>query len=521
MAEPAADEQAAVLDFLGRSDTYPARPRVKRIDTHSAIVFLAGGDVYKMKRAVKFPFLDYSTLEKRRAACEAEVRINAAFAPEIYLGVAPVTEAGGRLSIGGDGRAVEWLVHMRRFDEDETLDHVTDRGALTPELIAELARLVLASHAVARPGDGAAAFERLGTYVEQNDAAFGDFPDLFLADRAAALGVACRAALEKLRPLLAERGRAGHVRRCHGDLHLRNIVLIDGRPRLFDALEFDDAVATGDVLYDLAFLLMDLCSRDRLAEANLLMNRYFWAAADDALPGVAALPLFIAIRAGIRTKVTAAGLAHLSGEHRATAEAEAKAYFALAEAALVEKPPRLVAIGGLSGTGKSTLATALAPSIGRLPGAVHVRSDVERKTMQGVGELDRLPKDAYRAEQAAAVYARIRERAEIALRAGQSVVLDAVHARPEERAAAEAVAKKIGCGFDGLWLEAPRTVMEARVEHRAGDASDADATVVRQQADYELGEITWHRLDAGGAPEEVLGRAAGALVGRVEEAEGK
>ncbi len=511
MAEATADSQGAVLAFLGRRETYPERPAVLRIDTHSAIVFLAGKDVYKVKRAVRLPFLDYSTLERRRAACEAEVRVNAAFAPEIYLGVVPVTDERGRLMLGGGGRPVEWLVHMRRFDETLTLDHVTDRGELTPKLIAELARLVLASHERAPPGDGAVALERLATYVEQNDAAFGDFPDLFPEDRAAALAIACRAALEKLRPLLLERGRAGHVRRCHGDLHLRNIVLIEGRPKLFDALEFDDAVATGDVLYDLAFLVMDLCSRGRRAEANLLTNRYFWAAADEALAGVAALPLLIAIRAGIRAKVTAANVAHLSGERRATAEAEAKAYFALAEAALAEAPPRLVAIGGLSGTGKSTLAAALAPRLGRLPGAIHVRSDVERKKMLGVGELDRLPPDAYGAEKAAAVYARIRERAELALRAGQSVVLDAVHAKPEERRAAEAVARAVGCELAGLWLEAPRTMMAARVEERSGDASDADASVVRQQADYDLGAITWARLDAGGTPEEVLARALRAL----------
>jgi aminoglycoside phosphotransferase family enzyme/predicted kinase len=508
MAEPAADGQDAVLALLGRRETYPAQPQVTRIDTHSAIVFLAGKDVYKVKRAVRMPFLDYSTLERRRAACEAEVRVNAGFAPEIYLGTLPVTQAeNGELVLGGGGRPVEWLVHMRRFDETLTLDHVTDRGELTPKLIAELARLVLASHERAPPGDGPAALERLATYVEQNDAAFRDFPELFPVPRVDAVGIACRAALARLTPLLLERGRAGHVRRCHGDLHLRNIVLIDGRPRLFDALEFDDAVATGDVLYDLAFLVMDLCSRGRRAEANLLMNRYFWAAAEDALGGVAALPLFIAIRAGIRAKVTAAGLAHLGGDRRGQAEAEAKAYFALAEEALAEAPPRLVVIGGLSGTGKSTLAAALAPGLGRLPGAIHVRSDVERKRMLGFGELDRLPPDAYGAEKAAAVYARIRQRAAIALRAGQSVVLDAVHARAQEREAAEAVAQAAGCGFEGLWLEAPRDVMESRVEHRVGDASDADAAVVRQQADYDVGEISWTRMDAGGTPGEVLERA--------------
>jgi aminoglycoside phosphotransferase family enzyme/predicted kinase len=505
-AEPEISQER-IIAFLSRADAYPDRVEVRRIDTHGAVVFLAGADVFKMKRAVRFPFMDYSTLEKRKAACEAEIRINAAFTPELYLGTVPVTAEGGSLRIGGTGEPVEWLVHLRRFDETQTLDHVTERGGLTPALVADVARLILGSHEKAALGEAEAAFRQQEKYLDQNDAAFRDFPDLFPPERADALTAASRSVLAELRPLLIERGRRGRVRRCHGDLHLRNIVLIEGKPRLFDALEFDESVATGDVLYDLAFLLMDLCCRGRLREANLLMNRYLWEAPDQDLAGIAALPLFTATRGGIRAKVTAAEVAHLAGERRQQAEEEAKAYFALAEQALAPSPTRLLVIGGLSGTGKSTLASALAPAIGRLPGAVQLRSDIERKKALGIGELERLPASAYGLQASGAVYARLRERAAMALRTGQSVVLDAVHARQHEREAAEQVARDVGCELRCLWLDAPRPVMADRVERRTGDASDADRTVVEFQAGLDLGDITWPRLETEGDPDEVREKA--------------
>ena len=187
-----------------------------------------------------------------------------------------------------------------------------------------------------------------------------------------------------MRPVLLKRGEAGFVRRCHGDLHLRNIVLIDGEPTLFDAVEFSDEIASGDVLYDLAFLLMDLEERGLRAAANRLFNRYLAPEPPDALTGLVALPLFLSLRAAIRAKVEAAGAERLEGEGRDAARSLARRYFDRAVQFLSYAPPRLVAIGGLSGVGKSALGGALAPEIGRAPGALWLRSDVERKAMFGV-----------------------------------------------------------------------------------------------------------------------------------------
>ncbi|MHB2169889.1 bifunctional aminoglycoside phosphotransferase/ATP-binding protein [Alsobacter sp. R-9] len=505
------EDQSAVFAFLAEPATHGVP--VTRIDTHGAMVVLAGPVAYKAKRAVRFPFMDYSTLAKRRAACEAEVAVNAAHAPGLYRGVVAVTrEPGGALALGGAGEPVEWAVVMRRFDESMTLDRVAERGGLTPEVVSALASAVAAAHEAAPVREAGPFLDALGRWLQQNRAALAESPELFDPAAAKALGDASDSALERLAPLILARGRAGRVRRCHGDLHLRNLVLIDGVPTPFDAIEFDETVATGDVLYDLAFLLMDLVERGHAAEANVVLNRYLWLSDACDLDGLAALPLYLSVRAVIRAKVLAAGLASLPEAARLAAAGEARRYFSAARAFLAPAPARMVAVGGLSGTGKSTLAAALAPGLGCPPGAIHLRTDIERKRLFGVPHTQRLGADAYTAEASAAVYAVLRDKAARALAAGFAVVADAVHARGEEREAIARVAAAAGVPFQGLWLEAPAPVLLARVESRTGDASDADAAVVRAQADYLTGPADWPRLPAGGEAGSVLA-AARALLG--------
>lgn len=506
------EDQDEILRFLASPNSHEADDPVERIDTHGAIVFLVGTDAYKVKRAVRFPYMDFSSLEKRRAACEREIAINRPGAPDIYLGLVPIVRRDGVLHLGGPGTIVEWAVHMRRFDETRTLDRLAAEGTLTPATIAAVARAVAEAHARAPIRHDADFARALEAIIVENGASLAEQPSLFPPQRTERLTRLSLAACERVAAPLTQRARDGHVRRCHGDLHLRNLVLIEGAPRLFDALEFDEALATTDVLYDLAFLLMDLIERDLRNEANLLLNRYLVESREPAhLAGLAALPLFISVRAAIRAKVTAAGLAHLDEEARKRASAECRRYFSLAEAVLDPGPPRLVAIGGLSGTGKSTLAAALAPLIGRPPGAVHLRSDVVRKQLSGVAETERLPGSAYDAAAAAEVYDRLRRDARAALEAGWTVIVDAVHQRPGERAAVAALAADLGVPFTELWLSAPFDRLVARVEARRGDASDADAAVVAIQAARETGDVAaepgWRTVDTDGTPDEVLARA--------------
>ena len=320
-------DQSEVFAFLGASATHGISEAVKRIDTHGAAVFLAGPDVYKVKRAVKFAFMDFSTLEKRRAACEAEIRANQGDSSYIYLGVVPITRSQGKLHLRGEGEVVEWAVHMRRFDENATLDKLAQRGALTAGLVADLAVVVARAHSRApiRDFDNGAA---LKGYIVENGESLGEMAEIFPVERVRRLTEASHAQLLAHGDLMSERRKEGYVRRCHGDLHLRNIALIDGKPVLFDALEFDEAMATGDVLYDLAFLIMDLWERGYEEAANAVLNHYLWEDREPlSIKGLALLPLFLSVRAAIRAKVIGFSLPQLGESQRAQATMEAQRVF--------------------------------------------------------------------------------------------------------------------------------------------------------------------------------------------------
>ncbi|WP_421723863.1 AAA family ATPase [Bauldia sp.] len=489
--------QEAVFAFLADPATHSLTEPVKRIDTNGAAVFLAGPDVYKIKRAVRFPFMDLSTLEKRHAICEAEIAVNRHYAPHLYHGVVPISRApDGSLRLGGDGEVTEWAVHMRRFNETMTLDLVAPRDGLMPGLLKRLATTVVDAFVSAEVRDGIIATNDLAGVVEETVTSLTERTEVFPAADTLAFADALRMAFDSARPLLLERGDRGYARRCHGDLHLRNIVLIDGKPILFDAIEFDEHIATIDIFYDFAFLLMDMWERGFRPEANQVLNRYLWQSetSDDDLQGLALLPLLMALRAAVRAKVEA--LRHVTVDGDEAARADAVRYFDQAEAFLTPAPARLVAIGGFSGTGKTTLSRAIAHAIGRAPGAVHLRSDIERKRLMDVDELDQLPSSAYEADVTEAVFATLRRDADLALRAGHSVIVDAVHKIPEERRAIEAVARAAGAPFTGLWLTAPVEMLIDRISHRTDDASDATAAVVMLQADQPFGPIDWTSLDA-------------------------
>lgn len=496
---PEADPQAEVIALLSDPATFGAA--VKRIDTHISVVFLAGSMAYKLKKAVCFPFLDFSGVDQRRRACLEELRLNRRTAPGIYREVAPVTrEADGRLAIGGQGPAVDWLVVMNRFDEDGLLDRLAGAGRLSRDQVLALAEHVAEFHRSAEPCPAFGGEKGLLLTIDTNARCFARL-QVFDAAEVARLTASSLAALAVLAPRLERRRAEGLVRRCHGDLHLGNICLQDGQPTLFDAIEFNEDFACIDVFYDLAFLLMDMELRGLPEMANWVMNRYLELTCD--FDGLAALPLLLSLRAAIRAHVTAA-----------MPDAPAKRaldYFRRALAYLQPEPPRLLAVGGLSGSGKSRLARMLAPLIGRAPGAVVLRSDVLRKRLMGVAPEVRLPAEAYAPEVGQRTYELLFDEAGRALAAGQAVVADAVFAEPAQRQAIEERARSLGVPFAGLWLDAAPGVMEQRIVNRRGNASDATPAVLDRQLTYDLGAIGWRRIDSSGDRDRTVDQARNAL----------
>lgn len=497
------------MALLANPQAYPsATANVAVIETHCARVFLAGTEALKVKKRVRLPFLDFTTLEARRRACSREVELNQPCAPNIYLGIIPITLAKtGQLAIAGVGKVVDWAVRMRRFDQDQLLAHIIEKGPLAPTLSRSLAAMVTRYHRTC-PISKDHASGNMRSVVRKLVEEFETAKELIGAEVAAIFGVRVTAEIDRIAALLDRRAGWGAFRRCHGDLHLGNIVLDHNQPVPFDALEFDEALATIDVLYDLSFLLMDLEQHGDRRAANIVLNDYcFDAPVGHEIEGLACLPLFLACRAAIRTIVAVERIRQMPGA-AAIGEALAAAHLA-ASANLYLNPPKpmLLAVGGLSGTGKSTLAASLAPNLGAAPGAIHLRSDLERKRLAGVAETIRLGAQHYRMEATERVYEVLGDKASCVVASGHSVIVDAAFCAPEERTGIAAVAERCGCAFMGLWLEAPADTLLSRVAERRGDASDADTGVVRAQLSYDVGKIVWQRIPAADAPAEVLARA--------------
>lgn len=374
-------DQQPTIDCLMSPPCYGIAEPIQRIDTHAAIVFLAGNKAYKLKRAVRLPYLDFSSAEKRRKVCEEELILNRRTAPDLYLEVRSINRApDGSLGFG-PGDPVDWLVVMRRFSADDLLEAIAQRGGLDDSLVRQLTEEVARFHASA---EVAVCYGRIRVreVIIGNGESLSRLPALPL-DASRCLTERSLAEWASIATLLDRRGADGHVRHCHGDLHLANICLWKGKPTLFDCLEFDRDLATIDVLYDLAFLLMDLWEREYHRAASLLFNRYFDLRNES--DGLAALPLFLSMRAAIRAHVSATAATRQTTEHqRADKLVLARDYLRAAQAFLQHSPPRLIAIGGLSGSGKSTIAGLLAPLIGAAPGARWLRTDVLRKSLAGI-----------------------------------------------------------------------------------------------------------------------------------------
>lgn len=487
----------AVADWLSNGGPWQQPPKV--IQTHAAIVFLVGDRAFKMKRAVDLGYLDFTTLDARHAVLVRELELNRRTAPRHYLRLVAVTREADGLALDGQGVPVEWLLEMRRFPDGSLLDERLVRGLCGEDEIERLARIVADFHdrEPVIPGvDWRSAVDRI---QRENAADLASLTQMLGWDEVVAEGVGRDALLSGLGGVLAV--QSSDIRRCHGDLHLGNVFLDGDRPTPFDCIEFNDFYARIPPLYDLSFLLMDLLDKRQLRLASRALNAWVMHRAVERWPEVMAslraLPLYLALRAEIRAKVEA---------RRPGGEASARHYLSLAAGFARDASPRIVALGGFSGTGKSTLARALVPHLGGACGALHLRTDEIRKRLAGVAFDERLPPAAYTRGASARVYDTLLDLTRRAADAGQSVVVDAVFAREAERDDVAAAARDAGLRFDGLWLEAPADVLRSRVAGRKGDVSDADVAVLERQLGYDIGVMGWLRVNVSGSSADVEAR---------------
>jgi aminoglycoside phosphotransferase family enzyme/predicted kinase len=460
---------------------------VDPVETHISLVFVGADTVWKLRKAVRLPFLDFSRVDDRRRFALRELELNGPAAPGLYRDVVAVTRGqDGSLSLGGtDLPVVDWVLRMAHVPAEDFLDASACAGRFTPALLDALGDAVAAFHTALKPVADVAVAETMRWIADGNvrsarNAGLAEEPvQAWFADE--------NAALAGIEAWQHQRARDGFVRRAHGDLHLGNLCLWHGKPVPFDALEFDERMATIDLGYDLAFLLMDIDQQVDRRAANRVLNRYVARTGDVAL--TRGLPAFLSMRAMVRAHVEA------SRSHAVAAER----YLREALRYLRPPPPIALAIGGLPGSGKSTLARALAPELGGAPGALVLRSDEIRKRLHGAAPEDRLPQAAYSEAASTAVFATLAQLAGETAVGGHAVIADATFIDPRHRAMLDGAARAAGVPFLGLWLEAPLAALEARISGRQHDASDAAVDVLHaaRRANPQAGD--WVAVDASDA----------------------
>ena len=486
---PATIDRATLLRALQEANAYPHPVRgIEHLETHISDVFLTGDYAYKLKKPLNLGFLDFSTLERRRYCCEEELRLNRRLAPELYLAVVPITGSASSPRLGGDGPIFDYAVQMRQFDQSGLLERVAARGELTAATIDAIADQVAEFHAglpAAPPESG------YGTAAEITGPALQNFEQLQpLLD-----GDAGRAALSQLREwtegqhgeltrLFEARRQGGFVRECHGDLHLGNIVLVDGRVRIFDCIEFNPQLRWIDVINEAAFLAMDLIQRGYAGLAYRFVNRYLEHTGDYA--GVRLLRYYMVYRALVRAKVAAmrAAQSGVGASVRTRLQDKCRVHIELAQQ--LSRAPRqmLLIMHGLSGSGKTVLSQVVLEALG----AIRVRSDIERKRLHGLSASARtssgVGEGIYAAPAGQATYDRLAALAEQILAGGFPALVDATFLKRDQRAQFRALAIKHSTPFAVFDIQAAEATLRQRIAQRAGagaDASEASEAVLERQ----------------------------------------
>lgn len=480
-------DTATLISSLQNPRCYDhAVPEVSVIETHISWVLLTGNYAYKIKKPVNLGFLDFSTLEKRHFYCQQELRLNRRLAPRLYLDVVAITGSAERPCIRGPGPAIEYAVKMLQFPQQAQLDRVLARGELSPQHIDALAHTVAAFHAgvaVAAADDEYGDPQHVQAIVLENfDRVLSGLRDEEAVERLGGLQRWAQQEYERCRRILATRKQQGYVRECHGDMHLRNMALLDGEILIFDCIEFSETLRWIDVISEIAFVIMDLDDRRCPQLGRRFLNAYLEHTGDYG--SLEVLRYYLMYRAMVRAmvdriRVQQSGIDDAEKRHVLD---EYRSYLTLAEQYTQTNHPALIITHGLSGSGKTTVAQAV---LEHYP-AIRIRSDVERKRLFGLTAAARtrsgIDQGLYTAQATERTYDRLHELARLILKAGYSVIVDATFLKQAPRRAFQDLAEELEVPFLILDCEAPDQILRERVARRTQtDASEADRVVLEHQ----------------------------------------
>ncbi len=457
---------------------------IKLIETHISWVVLTGSFAYKIKKPVNFGFLDFSTLEKRRLCCEQELHLNRRLADAIYLNVVSITGTADKPVISKKGDAFEYAVKMAEFPQSAQLDNMLAVGELNAEHMDAIAHRVAAFHQVVPVANDAMDYGSkdsvyqpvIENFIQINQ----HFKKKLFVGILDKLESWSHAEFKKLESVFEQRKHNEFIRECHGDLHLRNLVWLDGKPLAFDCIEFNAALRWIDVISDIAFLVMDLQARQQPHLANRFLNTYLEIMGDYA--GLSVLKFYLCYRAMVRAKVDALRLEqeNISADETEHSFAEFKSYLGLATGYIQPAKPKLIIMRGASASGKSTVSQQLLDATG----AIRIRSDVERKRLFNKLEADastEINTGIYSAQASQQTYAKLLELAEEIILSGYTVIVDAAFLDAAQRIPFCALAGRLVVPYIILEVTAPVEVLRQRIVKRKQGVSDADLSVLEHQ----------------------------------------
>lgn len=490
------------ISSLLHADVYDhAIEHIQLLETHISWVILTGHYAYKIKKPVNFGFLDFSTLEKRHFYCNEELRLNSRLASAIYLEVIPITGSKEHPTFAGSGEIIDYAIKMVEFPQDMQLDRMLDASMLQQKHIETLAAMVAEFHqqtAVANKDINYGSPEQIYRPIKEN---FIQLQKLLNDDTASAqlnaLETWSQATFKRLKPIFAQRKDDGFIRECHGDLHLRNLVFINEKPVAFDCIEFDPGLRWIDSISDLAFLVMDLQSRQQAGFAQRLLNTYLEKTGDYAATQV--LGFYLMYRAIVRAKVEAIRASQMTNDPKEQDKAKkaCSGYLNLAQSYLQENKPALIITCGMSASGKSTQTQPLIEKLA----AIRIRSDVERKRLFKLADKtnssEAFIKGIYTCAATQKTYQHLSELAEQLLNSGYSVIIDATCLKYEQRQLFRQFAARNAVPFIIVQFTAQPSTLRQRINNREKEISDADQSILEQQL------LNWQALRKNELPEVI------------------